>query len=164
MKKFYRKRYLLMKKVIVLIIALVAAYFAYPYVRFMFLNDEGRIAQKIKDAIYSVESASSAGVAKILAEDFTAEEGMDKNNFKLLLLSLFKSYKNPRVETMIMKISLDGDKKEAVVEYRGKLTARPENTPTVQSQVLEFKFHFKKYEKGGWLMYKYDEVKQVSGS
>jgi hypothetical protein len=125
----------------------------------MFLSDEGRIAQRIKDAIYSVEASSASGVEGILAEDFIAEEGMDKNNFKLLLLSLFKSYKNPKIETMSMKITLGEGKKEAMVQYRGKVTATPENSATAQSQVLEFKFHFKKYDKGGWLIFKYDEIR-----
>ena len=148
-----------MKKIIITIILLIAAYIAFPYIRFMFLSDEGKIAQKIKDAIQSAEASSAAGVAVILAEDFIAEEGMDKNNFKLLLLSLFKSYKNPRIETMTTKISIGEDKKEAAVQYRGKVTATPENSTTAQSQVLEFKFYFKKYDKVGWLIYKYDEIR-----
>ncbi len=148
-----------MKKVIITIILIIAAYIAFPYIRFMFLSDEGRIAQKIKDAIHSVETSSVSGVAVILAEDFIAEEGMDKNNFKLLLLSLFKSYKEPRIETMTMNISIGDGKKEAAVQYRGKVTAMPENSATAQSQVLEFKFYLKKYDKGGWLIYKYDELR-----
>lgn len=148
-----------MKKAVITIIIIIAACVAYPYLRFIFLNDEGKIAQKIKDAIHSAEASSAAGVAGILAEDFTAEEGMDKNNFKLLLLSLFKSYKKPRIETMTTAISLGEGKKEAVVQYRGKVTATPENSTTAQSQVLEFKFYFKKYDKGGWLIYKYDEIR-----
>ena len=148
-----------MKKYIMITILLISAYFAFPYVYFMFLNDEGQIAQKIKNAIYSAEAESAGGVAKILAEDFTGEEGMDKNNFKLLLMSLFKSFKEPKIETMIVKVSLDAGKKEATVQYRGKITTRPENIVTRQSTILEFKFYFKKYEKGGWLIYKYDEIR-----
>jgi hypothetical protein len=123
----------------------------------MFLSDEGKISRKINDAIYSAEASSANGVAGILSEDFTAEE-LDKNNFKLLLLSLFKSYKKPAIETINLKITLAEGKKEALAEYRGKVTATPENSSTAQSRVLEFKFYFKKYDKGGWLIYKYEEV------
>jgi len=148
-----------MKKIVIIAILLIAAYFAYPFVYFMLLNDEGQIAQKIKNTINSVEAANINGIAKLLAEDFIGEESVDKNGFKLLLMSLFKSFKEPKVETMILKVSLDAGKKEATVQYRGKLMARPENNPTRQAVILEFKFYFKKYERGGWLIYKYDEIK-----
>jgi len=148
-----------MKKSIIIITLLIAAYFAYPHILFLFLSDEGQIAQKIKTAVYASESSSPGGIAKILADDFAGEEGIDKNGFKLLLMSLFKSFKEPKIETMILKVSLGGDKKDAAVQYRGKITFRPETSPTRQSVILEFKFYFKKYEKGGWLIYKYDEIK-----
>ncbi len=146
-----------MKKALITIIVLIAVCIAYPYLKFMLLSDEGKISQKIKDAIHSAEVSSANGVAGILSEDFTAEE-LDKNNFKLLLLSLFKSYKKPAIETINLKITLAEGKKEALAEYRGKVTATPENSSTAQSRVLEFKFYFKKYDKGGWLIYKYEEV------
>jgi len=150
-----------LKLAVTILAALIAAYLLYYAVRNFYLSDEDRVANRIGQAISAAMNNDTKGVVSVIAPEFISEDGLNKGDFQMFIFAQFRAYSGIKIQTLEQKIELDKKNGTALVAYKGRLTATENGSKQTMGDTLSFKLHFKKYDDGGWLINKMEEVKEV---